>query len=67
MDEKLKDQDVLLVREKGSNELQVAKMDKDGKVKSAKPDGENPDLLKIDKHGNILENFFENFMRQVKE
>ncbi|KAA6300200.1 MAG: hypothetical protein EZS26_003663 [Candidatus Ordinivivax streblomastigis] len=67
MDKNLKDQDVLLVREKGSNELQVANMDKDGKVKSAKPDGENPDLLKIDKHGNILENFFENFMRQVKE
>ncbi|KAA6309252.1 hypothetical protein EZS27_039216, partial [termite gut metagenome] len=67
MDEKLKDQDVLLVREKGSNELQVANMDKEGKVKSAKPEGENLDLLKIDKHGNILENFFENFMRQVKE
>jgi hypothetical protein len=67
MDKNLKDQDVLLVREKGSNELNVAKLDKDGKVKQAKPDGENPDLLKIDKHGNILENFFENFMRQVKE
>jgi hypothetical protein len=66
MNENLKDQDILLVREKGSNELSVAKMDKDGKVKQAKPDGENPDLLKIDKHGNILENFFENFMRQVK-
>jgi hypothetical protein len=66
MNENLKDQDVLLVREKGSNELNVAKMDKDGKVKQAKPNGENPDLLKIDRHGNILENFFENFMRQVK-
>jgi hypothetical protein len=66
MNENLKDQDVLLVREKGSNELNVVKMDKDGKVKQAKPDGENPDLLKIDRHGNILENFFENFMRQVK-
>jgi hypothetical protein len=63
MNENLKDQDVLLVREKGSNELSVANMDKDGKVKQAKPDSENPDLLKIDKHGNILENFFENFMR----
>jgi hypothetical protein len=66
MNENLKGRDILLVREKGSNELNVAKMDKDGKVKQAKPDGENPDLLKIDKHGNILENFFENFMRQVK-
>jgi hypothetical protein len=67
MNENLKGQDVLLVREKGSNELSVAKMDKDGKVKQVKPDSENPDLLKIDKHGNILENFFENFMRQVKD
>jgi hypothetical protein len=66
MNENLKDRDILLVREKGNNELTVAKMDKDGKVKQAKPDGENPDLLKIDKNGNILENFFENFMRQVK-
>jgi hypothetical protein len=66
MNENLKGQDVLLVREKGSNELKVANMGKDGKVKQAKPDSENPDLLKIDKHGNVLENFFENFMRQVK-
>ena len=66
MNENLKDQDILLVKEKGSNELKAAKMDKDGKVKQAKPEGENPDFLKIDKHGNLLENFFENFMRQVK-
>jgi hypothetical protein len=46
--------------------LKVANVDRDGKVKQASPDGENPDLLKIDKYGNILENFFENFMRQVK-
>jgi hypothetical protein len=69
MDEKLKDQDVLLVREKGSNELNVAKMGGDGKVKQVKPkgDGDNPDFLKIDRQGNILENFFENFKRQVKD
>jgi hypothetical protein len=67
MNENLKGQDVLLVREKGSDELKVANMDRDGKVKQAKPDTENPDLLKIDKNGNILENFFENFMRQVKD
>jgi hypothetical protein len=36
MDENLKDQDILLVREKGSSELKVANMDKDGKVKQAK-------------------------------
>jgi hypothetical protein len=67
MNEKLKDQDILLVKEKGSNELSVAKMGKDGKVKQAKPDSENPDFLKIDKQGNVLENFFENFKRQVKD
>jgi hypothetical protein len=67
MNENLEDQDILLVREKGSNELKIANMDKDSKVKQAKADSENPDLLKIDKNGNILENFFENFMRQVKD
>jgi hypothetical protein len=68
MDKNLKDQDFLLVKEKGSNELHVANVDKDGKVKSSKLTGneDNPDLLKIDKNGNALENFFENFMRQVK-
>jgi hypothetical protein len=66
MSEKLKDQDILLVREKGSDELKVAGMDKDGKVKQAKPGSDSPDLLRIDRNGNILENFFENFMRQVK-
>ncbi|MDR1370864.1 MAG: MarR family transcriptional regulator [Dysgonamonadaceae bacterium] len=66
MDEKLKDMDVLLVREKGSNELKIA--DKDGKAKSVKPeDGENPDLFKINMRGNLIENFFENFKRQVKD
>jgi hypothetical protein len=67
MNENLKDQDILLVKEKDGNELKAAKMDKAGKIKQAKPNTENPDLLKIDKHGNILENFFENFKRQVKE
>jgi hypothetical protein len=62
MNENLKGRDILPVREKGSSELKIANVDRDGKVKQASSDGENPDLLKIDKHGNILENFFENFM-----
>jgi len=67
MENSLKDQDVLLVKEKDKNDLQVAGMDKKGSIKNTKPkDGENPDLLKIDKNGTILENFFENFMRQTK-
>jgi hypothetical protein len=66
MDEKLKDMDVLLVREQGSNELKVA--DKDGKTKAIKPeDGDNLDLFKINMRGNLVENFFENFKRQVKD
>jgi hypothetical protein len=68
MDEKLKDQDVLLVKEKGGTELHAVNLDKNGKVKSSKLDGsENPDFLKIDKNGNVLENFFENFKRQIKD
>jgi hypothetical protein len=69
MDKNVKEQDVLLVKEKNSNELKVVSgMDKDGKLKTVKPTAENePDFLKIDKHGNILENFFENFMRQAKD
>jgi hypothetical protein len=69
MDKNVKEQDVLLVKEKNSNELKVVSgMDKDGKLKTVKPTAENePDFLKIDKHGNILENFYENFMRQAKD
>ncbi|KAA6307675.1 hypothetical protein EZS27_040653, partial [termite gut metagenome] len=69
MDEKLKDQDVLLVKEKNSNELKaVSGLNADGTPKTAPPKAENnPDFLKIDKHGNVLENFFANFMRQVKD
>jgi hypothetical protein len=42
MDEKLKDMDVMPVKEKGSNKLKIA--DKDGKSKTVKPeDGDNSD------------------------
>jgi hypothetical protein len=69
MDKNVKDQDVLLVKEKDSNELKVVSgIDKDGKLKTVNPIAENePDFLRIDKHGNALENFFENFMRQAKD
>jgi len=67
MNENLKDQDVLLVKEKGSNELQTASMDNQGKIATAKPDENNPDFLRVDKNGNIIENFYENFVRQVKD
>jgi hypothetical protein len=65
MNENLKDRGILLVREKSSKELKVA--GKDGKVKAANMEGgDNPDFLKIDKQGNLLDNFFENFKRQFK-
>lgn len=69
MDEKVKDQDVLLVKKKGSDELKVvAGMEKDGKPKTVEPKQENePQFLKIDKNGNALENFMSNFMRQAKD
>lgn len=69
MDEKVKDQDVLLVKEKGSDEVKVvAGMEKDGKPKTVAAKQENePQFLKIDKHGNALENFMSNFLRQAKD
>jgi hypothetical protein len=67
MNEDLNDKDVLLVKDKGSGELKVAAVDKDGKVKTVKPeDGENPDFLKVNRQGSILGNFYENFKRQYK-
>lgn len=68
MNEDLKNNEVLLVREKGKNELQIASTDKDGKIRRTKHVvGQNPDLVRVDKNGSFLENFFANFMRQVKE
>lgn len=69
MNEKLKDQDVLLVTEKDSNKLSVVTgMNEDGTPKTVSPKQENePDFLKIDKHGDMLENFMSNFMRQSKD
>ena len=68
MDEKVKDQDVLLVKEKSSDELKVvAGIEKDGKPKTVEAKQENePSFLKIDKNGNALDNFMSNFLRQYK-
>ena len=67
MDKNLKDQDVLLVKEKGKDELFSVKMDKGGKVKSAKlNESKDSDFMVIDRNGNVLDNFFKNFTRQVK-
>ena len=69
MDKNLKDQDVLLVKEKNSNELKVVKgIDpENGKPDTVSPKSENqPDFMKFDRHGNALENFMANFSRQFK-
>lgn len=69
MNEKLNDQDILLVTEKDStNPKVVTGLNEDGTPKTVEPKKENePDFLKIDKHGDALENFMSNFMRQCKE
>ncbi|OAV74002.1 hypothetical protein Barb7_02564 [Bacteroidales bacterium Barb7] len=69
MDEKLKDQDVLLVKEKGDDKLKVvAGIEKDGNLKTVEAKSENASqFLKIDRNGNALENFMSNFMRQAKD
>ena len=60
------DPEVLLVKEKDSNEVNVVKgVNADGTVEKVKPGAENEaDFMKIDKTGNVLENFWANFKRQ---
>lgn len=69
MADNIKDQDVLLVKEQGDEKLKVVSgIDNDGKLKTAPPTKQHAlDFMKIDKHSDVLENFFSNFMRQVKE
>lgn len=69
MDENIKDQDVLLVKEPGGERLKVVSgMDDKGNLKAVPLTKENePDFLRFDKHSNALENFISNFMRQVKD
>lgn len=69
MEAELKDQDVLLVKEKGNNKVNVVTgLDEDGNPKTVAPTKTNePGFMKLDKHGSALENFFTNFLRQSKE
>ena len=69
MEEKLNNQDVLLVKEKNSDKLKVVSgLEKDGTPKSVEPKQENePQFLRIDKSGNALDNFLSNFQRQYKD
>ena len=69
MNENLKGQDTLLVTEKDSNKLKaVTGINEDGTPKTTEPQQkQEPEFLKIDKHGNALENFMSNFLRQCKD
>ena len=69
MDENLKDQEVLLVVEKDSNELKaVTGLNEDGTPKTVKPERKNePEFMTVDKQGDMLENFMKNFMKQAKD
>lgn len=69
MNEKLKDQDVLLVKDRDNDKLNVvAGVNEDGTPKTVTPRQTNePEFLKIDKHSDVLENFMSNFLRQSKE
>lgn len=69
MNENVNDHDVLLVADKKDNKLNVVSgMDENGKLKSVSPNRKNePSFLKLDKHGNALENFLTNFHRQYKD
>lgn len=64
-----KDQDVLLVNENGDTKLNVvAGLGEDGKPKVVPPKNENePNFMRLDKQGNVLDNFMANFVRQYKE
>lgn len=68
MDEKIKDQEVLLVKEQKDESLRaVAGADEKGELKTVPPTAEHEQsFLKFDKHSNALENFLSNFMRQFK-
>jgi len=69
MNENVNDQDVLLVTDKKGNGMEVVSgIGKDGKMKSVSPKTKNePQFLKLDKQGNVLDNFFSNFRNQYKD
>ena len=68
MDEKIKDQEVLLVKDQKDESFRAgAGADEKGELKTVPPTAEHEQsFLKFDKHGNALENFLFNFMRQFK-
>ena len=67
MNENLKDQDVLLVKEEGSNKMYAPNLDENGDARKQEiKKGANPDFLKFDANANAAVNFFKNFVNQVE-
>lgn len=69
MEQKKKEQDVLVVRDEQTGEIGVvAGLKRDGtpNMKAAKAEHAQ-DFLRFDRHGDVLDNFFANFFRQCKD
>lgn len=69
MEQKKKDQDVLIVRDEQTGEIGVVaglKSDGTPNLRPAKAEHAQ-DFLRFDRHGDVLDNFFANFYRQCKE
>ncbi len=69
MEQKKKEQDVLIVRDEQTGEIGVvAGLKRDGtpNMKPARAEHAQ-DFLRFDRHGDALDNFFANFYRQCKE
>src|SRR5690554_3258376 len=68
MEQKMNDQDVLLVKGKNESKVKAVKgFDENGKLQTELPKQANAaGFLKIDRFGNPLENFFTNFQRQYQ-
>lgn len=67
MDVNKESKDVLLTEAGDSGTMKVvAGLDEHGKLKTVPPKQANePDFMKIDKHGNALENFLSNYFKQA--
>lgn len=69
MEQKKKEQDVLVVKDEQTGEIGViAGLKRDGtpNMRAAKPEHER-EFLRFDRHGDVLDNFFSNFFRQCKD
>ncbi len=69
MEQRKKEQDVLVVKDEQTGEIGVvAGLKRDGtpNMRAAKPEHER-EFLRFDRHGDVLDNFFSNFFRQCKD